>query len=62
MTHPVAIHFRETDLGALDARTGRIALVVAPEGKLSPAGRKLDRLMRGALARAIASEPFGKLK
>ena len=62
MTQPVAIHFRETDLGALNARTGRIALVVAPEGKLSPAGRKLDRLMRGALSRAIASETFGKLK
>jgi leucyl aminopeptidase len=62
MTHPVAIHFRETDLEALAARKGQIAVPVDPSGKLSPGARRLDRLMRGGLKRAVAAEAFTKLK
>lgn len=60
MTHPVAIAFIETDLEALAARSGRIALIVG--AALSPAGRRLDRLTRGAVSRALASEAWSKLK
>ena len=62
MTDPVAIQFRETDLTTLDAREGRIAVFAEAGAKLSPGARKLDRLMRGALVRAVASEAFEKLK
>ncbi|MDD8024357.1 MAG: leucyl aminopeptidase [Paracoccaceae bacterium] len=62
MTHPAAIHFRETDLETLAARPGLIAVLLDPAGKLSPGARKLDRLMRGAVSRAVASEAFTALK
>ncbi|MBK5945415.1 leucyl aminopeptidase [Rhodobacter veldkampii DSM 11550] len=62
MPHPVAIHFRETDLEALAAVPGRIALLHEPGGKLSPAARRLDKAMRGALARAVESPAFARLK
>ncbi|MEZ5884785.1 MAG: leucyl aminopeptidase, partial [Paracoccaceae bacterium] len=62
MTDPVAIQFRETDLTNLAARAGRIAVLAEAGAKLPPGARRLDRLMRGALARAAGSEAFGKLK
>lgn len=62
MTHPVTIHFRDTDLDALAARPGRIALVLDPAGARSPALRRLDKLTRGAVGRALASEAGTKLK
>ena len=62
MTHPVAIDFRETDPEALALREGRLALIADGQGRLGPVGRRLDRLMKGALRRALASERFGKLK
>ncbi|MFC3060435.1 leucyl aminopeptidase [Paenirhodobacter populi] len=60
MTHPVAITFTATDPGVLPERAGRIALIVAGTG-LSPVGRRLDRLTRGSVARAIGSEAWEKL-
>ncbi|NKX44740.1 leucyl aminopeptidase [Roseicyclus persicicus] len=62
MTAPTAIAFAEIDLDALKDAEGRIAVVVSPEGKLDPAGRRLDRLTRGALSRLVGSEAWGKLK
>jgi len=62
MSHPVAIHFRETDLEALSATTGRIALFAEPGARLSAGARRLDRMMRGAIGRALASEAAAKLK
>lgn len=61
MTHPVAIRFSEADLDDLAARPGRIALVVAPGAGRSPAARRIERLTRGALGRALASEAWDKL-
>ncbi len=60
MSHPVPIAFQPVDATALAAHPGRIALIcdAAPAG----AARRLDRLTRGALARAMASEAWGKLK
>ena len=62
MTDPVSIHFQPLDLEALASAPGRIAVFAEPEGKLSPAGRRLDKQMRGALARALASPAFAGLK
>ena len=62
MTHPVAIRFTETDLETLAARAGRLAVLIGSEGKLGPEARRLNRLTKGAVARAVGSEAFGKLK
>jgi leucyl aminopeptidase len=62
MTDPVSIHFRPLDLEALAAEPGRIAVFADAEAKLSPAGRRLDKLMRGALTRAFDSPAFAALK
>ncbi|ETD89716.1 leucyl aminopeptidase [Rhodobacter capsulatus] len=61
MIHPVALRFTASDAEALAPREGRLALIVPPEGKLGQMGRKLDRLTRGAVTRALASEGWGKL-
>jgi leucyl aminopeptidase len=62
MTHPVPIQFRSLDLEALAGASGRIAVFADPDEGLSPAARRLDRMMRGALARCVASEAFGAMK
>jgi leucyl aminopeptidase len=62
MTKPIAISFAETDLDALAGAEGRLAVLVTPEGKLDLAGRRLNRLTRGALARLVEAEAWGKVK
>jgi leucyl aminopeptidase len=62
MPHPLPIQFRDTDLEALAAHPGRIIALAEPGTPLSPGLRRLDRQMKGAVVRAIASEAFGKLK
>ena len=62
MTAPIAISFAETDLDALKEAGGKLAVLVTPEGKLDPAGRRLNRLTRGALARLVESDRWGKVK
>ncbi|MEY4981903.1 MAG: hypothetical protein RIR62_169 [Pseudomonadota bacterium] len=62
MSHPVPIRFTATDADTLAARRGRIAVLADAGAPLSPAARRLDRLMKGALARAVASDAFGRLK
>ena len=62
MPHPLPIQFSAPNLEALASHPGRIAVFAQLKTPLSPALRKLDRLMRGALARCIASESFAKLK
>jgi leucyl aminopeptidase len=61
MSHPLPIQFQATDLSALATLTGRLA-VFADEGKPGLLLRRLDRLMRGALLRAMGSEAFSRLK
>jgi len=60
MTTPIAISFVETDLDALAAATGKLALIVTPDGKLDPAARRVNRLAKGAVARLIESDRWGK--
>ncbi len=62
MTTPATIHFREIDLDAVAPFMGRVAVLVPANGALSPTARRVDRLTRGALARAVASDAFAALK
>jgi leucyl aminopeptidase len=62
MTTPITLSFTETDLDALAGAEGKIAVIVPPEGKLDPAGRRLNRLTKGALARLAGSDRFEKSK
>jgi leucyl aminopeptidase len=62
MPQPLPIQFVATDLDAAATWTGRIAVLADHGTSPGPAFRRLDRLTRGALARAAASEAFAKLK
>jgi leucyl aminopeptidase len=61
MTTPVEIQFSPADPEILATFEGRIALLTGPEaaGQLA---RRLSKLTRGALDRALASPAFAKLK
>ena len=62
MTDVTAIRFSETDIDRIAGHEGRIAVIADPEGKLDKAGRRVNRLTRGALQRLVESEAFGKLE
>ncbi|MGB0798463.1 MAG: leucyl aminopeptidase [Planktomarina sp.] len=48
----------ETDLETLSSFEGKIAILVADDGKLDQVGRRLNRLTKGALVRFLASPDF----
>ena len=62
MSQPLPIQFAKPDPDALAAVTGRIVVLAEPGQPASAGFRRLDRLARGALTRAVASEGFAKLK
>ncbi len=62
MSNPVPIKFTETDLDALITAPGRIAILTDGATGLSPAARKLDRAMKGALVRYLGSDAYSRLK
>ena len=62
MTHPVPIQFQAPDLDSLATVPGRVVVFVGEGGTLGPAAKRVNRLARGAVERAVASEAFGKLK
>jgi leucyl aminopeptidase len=62
MSAPLPITFAKPDAEALTAVTGRIALLLTADGKSGALGRRIDRLSRGAIARATASAVWDKLK
>ncbi|QDL92507.1 leucyl aminopeptidase [Paroceanicella profunda] len=62
MTDPVQISFEAVDISALAGVTGSIAVFVPAEGALVPPLRRLDRMVKGALKRAIDSKSFEKLE
>jgi leucyl aminopeptidase len=62
MSNPVPIQFKAADLNILPQVSGRVAVFVGEGGQMGPAARRLDRLMKGVLARFAASEAFSKLK
>ncbi len=61
MTDLRAISFAETDLEGLAGVPGRVAVVVTGDGTLSQGARRLNKLTRGALGRAVESAAWEKL-
>ncbi len=63
MTAPVQTTFAAAaDVEAPAGVEGRIAVFIAPDGKMDALTRKLDRTMRGALRRLAESADFARLK
>ena len=62
MSRLTPISFQPTDLDKIASATGRVAILVTPEGRLDPAARRANRLTRGAVARLVASDRFSKAK
>ena len=62
MTTPTAVSFAETDIEQLKGHAGRIALLVDETGKLDIAGRRVNRLTKGALKRALEAKTEEGLK
>ncbi|WP_424990188.1 leucyl aminopeptidase [Fluviibacterium sp. S390] len=62
MTTPVAIRFEELDLDRIAQAEGRVVVLVGAEAKLDPAARRVNKLTRGALLRAVESAGFADLK
>ncbi len=62
MTELRGISVTGTDLEALAEAEGRVAVCVSPDGKMSPGARRLNRLSKGAVKRAIESAAFEKAK
>ncbi len=62
MTQPVPIAFKDVDLDAAATHPGRLVIFVSGRGTLDQAGRRLNRLTRGALERFVESKEFAKLK
>ncbi|OAN70271.1 leucyl aminopeptidase [Jannaschia sp. EhC01] len=62
MTDLMSIDFSETDLDALADAAGKLAILVTPDGKLDPAGRRVNRLTKQTVARLVESEKWEKVK
>ncbi|MFK7875294.1 MAG: leucyl aminopeptidase [Paracoccaceae bacterium] len=58
---PIQPRFIETDIDTLATLTGRIAVLVTPEGKLDIGGRRINRLSKSAVSRVVESDVFEKL-
>ncbi|WP_188790547.1 leucyl aminopeptidase [Salipiger pallidus] len=61
MTDLRQITFVETDLDALKDAPGRVAVFVNAAGQLGRGARRLNRLTRGSVARAVEGEAWEKL-
>ena len=62
MNQPVALTFTATDLETLATAGGTLALLAEGETPATPVARRLDRLTRGVVSRALASADWAKLK
>ncbi len=62
MTKLTEIQFKATDLDEIATQTGRVAILVTPEGELNPPARRVNKLTRGAVARLVESDSFAKAK
>ena len=56
------IRFVEIETDVLATAEGRVAVIVPEDGKLDVAARRLNRLTRGALERAVASDKWTGMK
>ncbi|MDF1726666.1 MAG: leucyl aminopeptidase [Sulfitobacter sp.] len=62
MSRPTPIRFFPVEIDRIADHEGRIAVFAEPEGKLDVGARRVNKLMRGALARLVESDRFAKLK
>ncbi len=62
MSSLVPVRFQAFDVDAMAQAEGRVAIIITSEGKMGPAARRANRLTRGAVARLVESEKFGKVK
>ncbi len=62
MATPITPRFVATDLDAIGTHEGRIVVILSEPGKLGPAARRVNKLMRGALLRFSNSDAFEKMK
>ncbi|WP_323779439.1 leucyl aminopeptidase [Leisingera sp.] len=62
MSSLTPIRFAEYDPQALPEMTGRVAVMVTPDGSMDQAARTANRLSKGAIARLIESDGFKKAK
>ena len=52
--------FVEPELDAIEAHEGRVVVIVSSDAKIDQLGRRVNKLTRGTVARAIESEAFEK--
>ncbi|ROT98453.1 leucyl aminopeptidase [Histidinibacterium lentulum] len=62
MTAPAPLRFIEMDSPSIAAWSGRLAVIVDEDGRLDAGARRVNAASRQAVARAAASDAFGKLK
>jgi leucyl aminopeptidase len=62
MTTPTPVTFLETDIEKLGEHAGRVAIIVDDAGRLDVAGRRVNRLTKGALKRALDAKAENGLK
>ena len=62
MSALLPIRFARDEADTLTAAEGRIAVLLPEEGRIGRLSRRLDRLSRGAIGRAMAGEGWAKLK
>ena len=61
MTQPATLKITDLDIDVIASAEGRVAVIVPADGKMSTGARRVNRLMKGALARFVESEAFEKL-
>ncbi|MEM6325211.1 MAG: leucyl aminopeptidase [Pseudomonadota bacterium] len=61
MTTPIAVDVAALDLDAIAEFEGRVVVFADPDASLSQAARRVNRLSKGALERAIASPEFAEM-
>ncbi|WP_298835637.1 leucyl aminopeptidase [uncultured Roseobacter sp.] len=62
MTQPTPVSFSEQDIERFAEHEGRIAVIVDTEGRLDVAGRRVNRLSKGAVKRALAARAGDGMK
>ncbi len=62
MSSLIPIQFQAFDVDAMVQAQGRVVIILSPDGKMSPAVRRANRLTRGAVARLVESDRFEKVK
>ena len=62
MSMMTPIQFEPTNIESIASATGRVVILVTPEGVMNPAARRANRLCKGAVARLVESDKFGEKK